>query len=65
MTQFHMIDADPAVTRQLFQLRDDAKQKAAKAEKLVYFAWIYRLAYMHRDPTNHGWIVVTHDSAVA
>eukprot|EP00904_Undaria_pinnatifida_P006033 jgi/Undpi1/255/HiC_scaffold_1.g00252.m1 len=41
-TQFKMIDQDPAVTRNLFKLRDEAKKKAAKAEKLVYLAWIYR-----------------------
>lgn len=38
-TQFKMIDQDPTVTRNLFRLRDEAKKKAAKAEKLVYLAW--------------------------
>lgn len=38
-TQFKMIDQDPVVTRNLFKLRDDAKKKAGKAERLVYLAW--------------------------
>ncbi|CAM9250376.1 unnamed protein product [Laminaria digitata] len=41
-TQFKMIDQDPAVTRHLFKLRDAAKKEAAKAENLVYLAWVYR-----------------------
>ncbi|CAM9816336.1 unnamed protein product, partial [Sphacelaria rigidula] len=41
-TQFNMIDEDPAVTRHLFELRDEAKKKAKKAEMLVYKAWVYR-----------------------
>lgn len=42
-TQFKMIDQDPAVTRNLFKLRDEAKAKAKKAEKIVYLAWTNRL----------------------
>ncbi|CAM9953170.1 unnamed protein product, partial [Hapterophycus canaliculatus] len=38
-TQFMMIDQDPAVTRNLFKLRDEAKKKAKSAEQLVYLAW--------------------------
>ncbi|CAM9771990.1 unnamed protein product [Pylaiella littoralis] len=41
-TQFKMIDQDPAVTRNLFKLRDEAKKQAASAEKLVELAWINR-----------------------
>lgn len=45
-TQFVMIDQDPAVTRNLFKLRDEAKSKAAAAEKLVYLAWVNRQVYV-------------------
>ncbi|CAM9973404.1 unnamed protein product, partial [Ectocarpus sp. 4 AP-2014] len=41
-TQFKMIDQDPAVTQNLFKLRDEAKKKAKAAEKLVYLAWANR-----------------------
>lgn len=41
-TQFAMIDVNPAVTRHLFKLADEAKSKAKLAEKLVDLAWIYR-----------------------
>eukprot|EP00752_Nemacystus_decipiens_P013026 g11524.t1 len=41
-TQFKMIDQDPAVTRNLFRLRDEAKKQAKAAEKLVYLAWTNR-----------------------
>lgn len=45
-TQFKMIDQDPAVTRNLFKLRDEAKAKAKKAEKLVYLAWKNRFQFV-------------------
>ena len=41
-TQFIMIDQDPVVTRNLFKLRDEAKQRVKLAEQLVYLAWTNR-----------------------
>ena len=41
-TQFKMIDQDPVVTRNLFKLRDEGKQRAKLAEQLIYLAWTNR-----------------------
>lgn len=41
-TQFDMIEQDPAFTQNMFRLRDDAKKKAERAERLVNLAWTNR-----------------------
>lgn len=48
-SQFRMIDADPAVTRHLFLLADEAKRKAKMAEKLIHLTWTYRYAWCRRQ----------------
>ena len=53
-TQFKMIDQDPVVSRNLFKLRDEAKQRVKLAEQLVYLAWANRYCRRVRGGCEGG-----------